>query len=117
MKKISLISIFVFSLFIFGFNFAGEVSAAGAVIQVSPNTGKYNTGDTFAVSVIADGGGTQFNVAQADVTVSSNLQVQNVVFGDCNFSFVTTPDAGNLNFVGAILGGKSAKCTVYTVTL
>ena len=89
--------------------------AASTTLSVSPQSGSY--GKSFPVSLVIDGHGDTFNAAKATVTLSNTLTVKDLVLGDCNFSFMTTPSAANPSFEGAILGGSSKKCTVYTFTL
>lgn len=86
-----------------------------ATISFSPSTGTYSK--QFTVSAVVDGGGQTFNAAQVAVSLSSNLSIQNLILGNCNFSFLTTPTITNPSFAGVILGGSSPKCTVYTLTL
>lgn len=96
-----------------------------ASILVSPSSGTYTQGQTFSVDVKVDGGGTAFNAAQANVTLSSSLQVTDLTIpatssGGCGFTWANnknTPSITNLNFSGAILKTYSLGCTVYTVTL
>lgn len=71
----------------------------------------------FQVDVIIDGHGDTFNAAEATVQLSEAVQVEEVVLGDCNLSFLTTPSRGNLSFSGVILSGSAKKCTAYTVML
>jgi hypothetical protein len=47
---------------------------------------------------------------------TSDMAIDDLVLGDCNFSFVTTPTTSNLLFTGVILGSSTKKCTVYTIT-
>lgn len=105
-------------LFIFVTAQFNKISAAGsAVIYVSPSSGNYNVGQTFTADIIVDGGGTIFNAAKADVSVSTNLAVKDITLGDCNFAFVRTPTTSVPSFTGVILGGHANNCTVYTLTL
>lgn len=95
------------------------VSAAGnGTIGVNPKDGSsYETGKSFIIDMIIDGKGDSFNAAKATVIISSSLQVNDLILGDCNFSFIQTPQATDPSFVGIILGGSSKKCTAYTLTL
>lgn len=112
-RKIFLVlGVILFFTFMVGIKTA---HAASATISVSPHTGTYGT--PFTVDVVVDGGGQAFNAAQATVAISSNLTPTNLVLGDCNFSFVSTPSIANPSFAGIILGNSSKRCTVYTVTL
>ncbi len=89
--------------------------AASTTIELTPATGSY--GAPFAVSLVIDGHGDVFNAAQATVAVSKSLRINDLVLGDCNFSFMHTPSIANPSFEGAILGGSAKKCTVYTLSL
>ena len=100
------------------FLFSSPVLAAGtATITASPATGTYKVGDTFNVDVVVDGGGVTFNAAQSNVCLNSNIIIKSVTPKDCNFAFVSTPSASNLNFAGAMLAASSNKCSVYTLGL
>jgi len=95
-----------------------KVRAAGsALIFTSPSNGSYNVGQIFTIDVVIDGGGTAFNAAKAEVSVSKNLSIQEITLGDCGFAFVTTPTIKTPSFVGVILGDSSNKCTVYKLKL
>jgi hypothetical protein len=91
--------------------------AAGPSISVNPATANWTVGQTYSVQFVVDGSGQEFDVASADVGFSSNLSVQGVVLGDCNFAFVKTPSTQNLSFAGAILGGSSNHCTAFTAQI
>jgi len=111
-KKIvaTILTSFVFLLF-----GSSPVIAAKTTIMVAPSTGSYNA--SFQVSVVIDGNGDVFNAAEAIASVSANLAVQDVVLGDCNFSYIRPPSVANLSFRGVALGKSLKKCTVYTATL
>jgi hypothetical protein len=89
--------------------------AASSTLSVSPATGSY--GVSFAVDLIIDGKGDVFNAAEASVSASPSLAVQNVVTGDCKFSFMKSPSVADLSFKGVALGKSLKKCTVYTITV
>lgn len=98
--------------------FAKDSFAAGsATIYTSPASGNRNVGEKFSVDLVVDGGGTAFNAAKLNVSVSNNLVIKDITLGNCDFAFVTTPTVNNPSFVGAILGGSSLKCNVYTMIL
>lgn len=102
--------------FLFLFTFAGKgVLAASTTLDMSPQSGSF--GKPFTVDLIVDGHGDKFNAVQATVTLSSNLKIQNLVLGDCNFSYLTTPNLQNPSFAGVILSTYATKCTIYTLTL
>lgn len=94
-------------------------------INITPTNQNYNVGQQFTISLVLNGGGQQFNAAQADVAVSSNLTVNslNIVpaaSGGCNFTYVNnskTPQVSDLSFAGAILSGDVSSCTLYTATI
>jgi hypothetical protein len=113
MKKAFIV--FVVSFFLFFIYNIQEVSAANATMVFSPGTGSF--GKEFTVNLVVDGHGDKFNAAQATVTLSSNLKIQNLVLGDCNFSYLKTPSIQNPSFSGVILSAGSTNCTVYTLTL
>lgn len=114
MKKIlsSLITLF---LLLISVVFTQPVFASGATIAPSPSNGSY--GKPFTVNMVVDGSGDKFNAAEATVNISSNLKIQDVELGDCNFSFLKTPTAENPSFAGIIISTYSTKCTAYTLTL
>ncbi len=110
-----LLIVFIGSFF-FYFLFSARVAVANeATINVSPNSGNY--GKEFDVSVIINGNGQAFNAAQALVTLSPNLSLQNLSLGNCNFSFLTTPSVASPSFIGILLGKSTKTCTLYTMTL
>jgi len=96
---------------------APHAYAAGATMSINPNTGSYKVGNAFSVDLVIDGKGESFNAAKATVDVSSGLQINNLILGDCQFSFITTPTTSDPSFVGAILGSSSQRCTLYTLDL
>jgi hypothetical protein len=88
--------------------------AAGASIGFTPQKGSYDK--PFKINLVIDGHEEKFNAAGATVKLPSQLKVQDLVLGDCNLSFLTTPTAKNLSFEGVILSSYATKCTVYTIT-
>lgn len=98
-------------------NYTSSAYAANGTIEVNPKNGSYQNGEIITSTIIINGGGENFNAAEASVAVSSNLSVQNLVLGDCDFAFVKTPSIQSLSFAGVILGGNTSSCTLYTVTL
>lgn len=92
-----------------------SVSAAKTTIAATPATGAFKT--AYQVHVVINGNGDVFNAAEAVASVSANLTVQDVVLGDCNFSYISPPSTSNLSFQGVALGKSLKKCTVYTATL
>ncbi len=100
--------------------FLGNASlseAAGGSISVIPQSGKFVSGQKFQAQIKIDGGGTRFNAAKANISVSDNLRVEGVTLGDCGFAFVDTPSTSSLSFAGVILGDSSLSCTAYTISL
>lgn len=91
-------------------------NAQAARIQVDPSTGSFKVGESFTVDLKVDGTGNSFNVAQTSISLT-NLSVNNLILGDCNFAFIKTPQSTSPSFTGGILGGSSSGCTVYTLTL
>ncbi|MDE2588689.1 MAG: hypothetical protein KGL95_03365 [Patescibacteria group bacterium] len=89
--------------------------AASTTIGFSPSNGTFDK--PFTVNLVIDGNGDKFNAAEATITPSENLAVQDLTFGDCNFSFLKTPSIQNPSFEGIIMGTSSTKCTIYTLTL
>lgn len=104
-------SVFCLVLFVPG-AFAGN-----ATIEVSPATNTSPVGSSFQAALVVNGGGAQLNAAAATITLSSNIQVTDLKLGDCGFAFVKTPSTSDPSFAGAILGGSTPGCTVYTLTL
>lgn len=90
-------------------------TAEAASLTVSPSSGSHN--NTFTADLIVDGEGKSFNAAQANVTLSDNLQITSLTHGNCGMSFLTTPTVANPSFIGVILGSSSKKCTVYSLML
>lgn len=113
MKKIFTIHIPV--LLFFSLVFVPQSFAAQTVMEVIPKGGSFDK--PFPISIMIDGNGDVFNAAESNVTLSSNLSVKDVTLGDCNFSYLTTPNIQNLSFSGVILSGSSEKCTVYKATV
>ncbi len=89
--------------------------AAGAVMQLDPHSGDYGTEFTTQLRVV--GQGVSFNAAAATVVVSPTLRIKEVIYGDCNFSFLKTPTTNNPSFSGVILSGSEDSCSVYTLRL
>lgn len=105
----------IFSLL---FAFVGSLSlvaAADSNISLSPPYSTIKAGESLDVDVVVDGAGVPFNVAKSKIALSSNLSVESITFGDCNFSFISTPTLSNPSFVGVILGGESKFCKAYTM--
>ena len=88
-----------------------------ATITTNPSAQSVPVGTPFQVAIMVNGNGTAFNAAQATVTVSSNLTVNSLTNGNCNYVYTQTPTAQNPSFAGAILSTSSSACTVYTLTL
>ncbi len=104
-----------FTFFSISLLFVSHVYAAETTIGVSPNSGTFDK--AFKANIVIDGKGDVFNAAESKVKISSNLTVKDIILGDCNFSYLSTPTTENLSFSGVILSGSSKKCTVYTMTL
>lgn len=89
--------------------------AANTTLGIYPNQGTFN--DIFSVDLVVDGQGESFNAAEARVTIADELKAQDLILGDCDFSFTTMPSLNDPSFQGVILGGSHQKCTVYTLTV
>lgn len=77
-------------------------------------------GNHFNVDVKLTDSTEAFNAAQANVVVSSNLNVVGLNYptaNSCNFNYTKRPTKNDPSFAGAIYGGSSTGCTVYTLTL
>jgi hypothetical protein len=89
-------------------------------IVASPSSTTATVGTPFNVDVEVLNEGQAFNAAKATVTVSSNLSVTGINHPSsnaCNLSYTKSPTTSDSSFAGAILGGSSTGCTVYTMTL
>lgn len=90
-------------------------------ISASPSSSSVSVGTPFNVDVTLNSASdSAFNAAQSTVTVSSNLSVtgiHNAISNACNFQYTKHPTPTNPSFAGAIFGGSSTGCTVYTMTL
>ena len=93
------------------------MTVQAATISVSPGSASLTNNQSFTVNVRVDGQNENFNAAQANVALSTNLTVTDLILGDCGFSFAKTPEVANPSFVGVILGGSSRDCTVYSLTI
>lgn len=113
MRKIAYI-LFLFLLFSFTLG-VKQVSAAQSIIGVSPQKGTF--GKPFSINVTIDGHGDKFNAAQATVTLSANIAIQNLILGDCDFSFLTSPSVQDPSFAGIIFSNYKRECTLYTLSL
>jgi hypothetical protein len=92
-------------------------NAFAATISLSPSASTITVNQPFTVDVILNEQTDRFNAAQANVTLSSNLTVSDMVLGNCNFSFIKTPSTQNPSFVGVTLGDSKNNCRVYTLTI
>lgn len=113
MKKILTIHLPV--LLLSFFILVPQTFASQTVMEVTPKGGSFDK--PFPVSIMIDGKGDVFNAAESTVILSPNLSVKDVTLGDCNLSYLTTPNVDNLSFSGVILSGSSKKCTVYRATV
>lgn len=101
------------SLFLFSFQIQSAF-ATNTTMELSPSSGSFDK--PFTVNLVIDGHGERFNAAETEVTIPSNLKIQNLTLGDCNFSFLKTPSKEQLSFKGILLSEYATKCTVYTIT-
>ncbi|MDO8269667.1 MAG: hypothetical protein Q7T54_03290 [Candidatus Levybacteria bacterium] len=95
-----------------------------ATLNISPFSGEFSVGQTLSATVVIDGGGQAFNAAQAEISISSNLQVMSLIVippeqGGCNFTFSKrkVPTVSNPSFAGSIASGFSQNCSLFTMTL
>lgn len=90
-------------------------------IVSDPTSGSQTVGSQFMVDVKVNAASdSAFNAARANVAVSSNLSITGLhapSSNACNLSYTQTPTNSNPSFAGAIFGGSSEGCTVYTMTL
>lgn len=89
-------------------------------ISASPASGIRTVGVPFNVSVVVSDYTDLFNAAQATVALSSNLSItgiHNPTSGACHLQYTQTPTTSNPSFAGAIYGGSSLGCTIYSLTL
>lgn len=115
--KKSLLTICILALTICINSQNNQVLAANtAVMSAYPATGSYSVGTNFNIAIVVDGGGQTFNAAQAKIALT-NLTVQSIQPGTCNFTYTQTPTVLNTSFAGAILGGSTTNCTVLTMTV
>jgi hypothetical protein len=91
--------------------------AEAAIIRATPSSAVFEVGTSIPVKIEIDGQGVPFNAAQATISVSQSLVVDSISVGNCNLSFVKSPTFQEPSFAGAILGGSSSLCTVYTMTV
>lgn len=95
-----------------------------ATLNISPSSAEFIIGQTLSATVIIDGGGQAFNAAQADISISNNLQVTALTVippdqGGCNFTFSKrkVPTTTSPSFSGSIASGFSQNCSLFTMTL
>jgi hypothetical protein len=96
---------------------AVPTSAFAAAIQITPHSGSLSANRPISIAVVIDETADAFNAAQANVTLSNNLTVADLVMGDCEFSFIKTPSIQDPSFVGVSLGTAKKNCTVYTLSV
>lgn len=89
--------------------------AATTTMVITPSGGEQ--GSRFKVDLLIDGHGERFNAAEAKVTVSDSLVIEDLTLGDCGFSYLTTPSIVDPSFQGVLLSQSSQRCTVYTLQL
>lgn len=98
--------------------FINPIQAAGpASLSVNPDAKSVQVGTPFSVDIVVDGGGNPIIVAEAKVTVSQNLTIEEITLGNCYFAFIKTPTTSDPSFIGGIPGGSSNKCTIYSMKL
>ena len=89
-------------------------------IVTNPSSSNVTVGTPFNVDVDVNDNSTAFNATKATVSVSTNLSItgiHNATSNACNFQYTKHPTTSDPSFAGAIYGGSSTGCTVYTMTL
>ncbi len=89
-------------------------------ISASPSAGTHEIGDAFSVDVRIQSQDGAFNAARANLAISSNLTLLNIVTpqsGACNLQYTDSPTVSSPSFAGAIYGGSSTDCTAFTLVL
>lgn len=90
-------------------------SAAGSgAIYVSPLNATVAANQPFDVSMVLSGGGSAFNAAGANITLT-NLTVESITPVNCNFVILKSFSQADPSFAGGYLNGSSTGCTVYTM--
>lgn len=92
-----------------------NANAANTTIGFEPANGQFDK--EFTVSLVINGHGEKFNAAEAQVKASPKVIIRDLIFGDCNLSFLATPTRENPSFSGIIMGTYSTGCTVYKLRL
>jgi hypothetical protein len=98
----------------------GTPPPSPVTIGILPSSSNEFVGSPFSVDVVVDGAGQEFNAAEATVGVSSNLTINSISIPStipCNFVYTQTPTVSDPSFAGAILGGSSTICKVYTLQI
>lgn len=112
-----LLQIFTLLLVPFLFIFVTlKAHAAGGSIVLSPVSGSFSAGSTITTELKIDGGGIPFNAAKATVRLQPNQNIQDLIIGDCDFSFIKTPTISDPSFVGVLLGDSRDSCVAYSLT-
>jgi len=97
------------------------VTPSSIKIEASPSSNNVSVGTPFNVDInVNSASDSAFNAAQATVAVSSNLSItgiHNPTSNACNLQYTKHPTPSNPSFAGAIFGGSSTGCTLYTMTL
>ena len=96
--------------------FSLKANAAGGSIVLSPVSGSFSAGSTITTEVKIDGGGIPFNAAKATVKLQPNQNIQDLIIGNCDFSFIKTPTISDPSFVGVLLGDSRDSCIAYSLT-
>jgi len=89
-------------------------------IVASPTSGTKTIGTPFSMNVAINSEGEAFNAARSTVSVSSNLTVNSISAPSsnaCNLQYTQAPTTSNPSFAGAIFGGSSTACNVYTMVV
>jgi hypothetical protein len=98
---------------------APQQVAPQSAMFISPSSQTIQPGSTFTVS-LGIKSLDPFNVAQANIAVSSNLLVKSILYptvGLCKFSYIKIPSLLNPSFLGGIIGNNSQSCSVYQLVI
>jgi hypothetical protein len=117
MKKV------IFYIFVFSFFFFFSLKVEAAILYLNPETGTFQSGNTFSVSVKVNTQGTPINAAEATITFSpSELEVVSLSKAGSIFSLWPqepnfSNQSGKIEFAGGSLQAFSGSSgTILTIT-